>query len=277
MTGARPDGAAGGGAGAPPVVHREEVEPHGGGAGAGGAGGGPRVAVVVSLNFPGLTVPVADLVRRFTRTALTTLRELGAGYELLDTSDASALDDPAAVADCDGLLLLGGGDVDGRLYGHGGALPNAYGVDRAADAYALAAIRAAVAAGRPVFGICRGSQLINVAHGGTLVPDIEDHRLHHGAPGEPMFLDEKVTVVDGTRLAHLVGATRVTVRSGHHQAVDRVGDGLVVAARADDGITEGIEHRQRWVVGVQWHPEDPDGPRAHCVRMFDGFLFACRG
>src|SRR5690606_37915942 len=93
---------------------------------------------------------------------LPTLRELSAGYELFDTSDAGALPDPASVAGLDGVFLLGGGDVDGALYGHTGPVPNSYGVDPKADAYAIAAIRAAERAGRPVFGICRGSQLVNV-------------------------------------------------------------------------------------------------------------------
>ncbi|MET8249100.1 gamma-glutamyl-gamma-aminobutyrate hydrolase family protein [Streptomyces sp. NPDC005202] len=252
-----------------PFVHRHEVEPDGG-----GAGENPRIAVLVSLNFPDLTEPVADLVRRFTRTALTTLRDLGAGYELLDTSDG-ALGDPAAVAGFDGLFLLGGGDVDGELYGVSGDVPNSYGVDRRADEYSIAAIRAAVAADRPVLGVCRGSQLINVAFGGTLVPDLEDYRLHHGGPGQPLFLDEKVTIADGTRLAALVGERRPTVRSGHHQAVEEPGAELVVAATADDGVIEAIEHPEKWVIGVQWHPEDPDGSDEHRMRLFRGFTAAC--
>ncbi|AXI81676.1 gamma-glutamyl-gamma-aminobutyrate hydrolase family protein [Peterkaempfera bronchialis] len=250
-------------------MHRHEVEPPGP-----APVGGPRIAVLVSLNFPDLTEPVADLVRRFTGTALATLRELGADHRLVDTS-ADALGDPAEAADLDGLLVLGGGDVDGALYGVTGPVPHSYGVDRRADDHTLAAIRAAVAAGRPVLGICRGHQLVNVAHGGTLIPDLEDHRLHRGGPGQPMFLDEKVTVTPGTRVADLAGELRLTVRSGHHQAVDRVGGGLVVAARADDGVVEAVEHPERWVVGVQWHPEDPDGADAHRRRLFAGFVAAC--
>jgi putative glutamine amidotransferase len=110
-----------------------------------------------------------------------------------------------------------------------------------------------------VLGICRGCQLVNVAYGGTLLPDIDDHRLHRGGPGEPMFLDEKIEIGDGTLLAAILGAGPLTVRSGHHQAVDRVGADLVVAARALDGIVEAVEHPTRWVLGVQFHPEDDDG------------------
>lgn len=74
-----------------------------------------------------------------------------------------------------------------------------------------------------------------------------------------MFLDEKVTLVRDTRLQRIYEGERLTVRSGHHQAVDRVAGGFVVAALAEDGIIEGIEHPDRWLLGVQWHPDDDDG------------------
>lgn len=232
-----------------------------------------HIAVLVSLNFPGLSEPVAELVRRFTRTALSTLIQLDASFELFDTSDP--LRDPAAVAEADGLLVLGGGDIDGSVYGcYDSNVPNSYGVDVRADVDSIEALQAAVAAWRPVLAICRGSQLVNVAHGGTVIPDIEDFRLHRGGPGEPLFIDEPVTVVPGTRLASFLTDHRLTVRSGHHQAIDRVAQGFVVNARADDGVIEGIEHEDRWVLGIQWHPEDPDGPAHDRLRLFEAFVGA---
>jgi putative glutamine amidotransferase len=253
-------------AGAIPVVQRAEVEPE-----ERGTGSGPRVAVLVSLNFPGLTPPVADLVRRFTRCALETLVGLGATYELFDTS--TPLANPADVTAYDRVLVLGGGDVSATCYGGSDeGIPNSYGVDRRADDDTIAVIRAAVVAERPVLAICRGSQLVNVAWGGTVIPDIADYALHRGGPDDPMFLDEKVTVLPDTRLRRIFGTDRLTVRSGHHQAVDRVADGLVVAAVADDGIVEGIEHPDRWLVGVQWHPEDDDGSAADREVLFRAFL-----
>lgn len=231
-----------------------------------------HVCVLASLNFPDMGAAEAALIRRFTRVALTTLIELDASYELWDTSEA--LENPSGAADFDGLFLLGGGDVDGRCYGVEPQHPSSYGVDVRADRDALAAIAAAEAAGRPIFGICRGSQLLNVARGGTLIQDIADYTLHHGAPGEPEFLDEPIDIVPGTRLAAILGTDRVIGRSGHHQAVDRVGRGLVVAARALDGIVEGTEDPDRFYLGVQWHPEDDDGPREDRVRLFDAFLDA---
>lgn len=241
------------------------------------AAGRPHVAVLVSLNFPDLTEPVAALVRRFTRNALAAVTAAGASYELVDSSVPDRL--AAAVATgvaADGLFVLGGGDIATACYGGpSGPVPHSYGIDEAADRGSLALIRAYVSGERPVLGICRGSQLINVAYGGTIVPDIVDHRLHRGGPGEPMFLDEKIEVCAGTRLAGVVGAGWLTVRSGHHQAVDRAGDGLVVAARAQDGIIEAVEDPARWVLGVQFHPEDDDGGDRELTGLVRAFLGAC--
>jgi putative glutamine amidotransferase len=249
-----------------PVIARSEVEPEGQ-----GTQDGPSVAVLVSLNFPDLTPPVADLVRRFTRCALQTLVDLGASYELFDTS--TPLRDPTAVAAYDRVLVLGGGDVSATCYGGSDeGIPNSYGVDRRADDDSIAAIRAAVKAEVPVLAICRGSQLVNVAWGGSVVPDITDYALHRGGPGQPVFLDEKVSLVPGTRLHSIFAGPRLTVRSGHHQAVDRVGEDLVVAAVADDGIVEAIEHPDHWLVGVQWHPEDEDGSTSDRELLFRAFL-----
>ena len=114
-----------------------------------------------------------------------------------------------------------------------------------------------------------------MARGGTIVPDLEDHALHRGGEGQPMFLDESVHVLPGTRLHHLLGAARVVGRAGHHQAVDALGAGLLLAAVAEDGVVEGFEDPERWLVGVQWHPEDDDGPVPDRLRLFGGFVAAC--
>ena len=231
-----------------------------------------QVCVLASLNYPDISDADVALIKRFTKVALSTLVELGAGFELLDTT--TPLDSPSVAAHFDGLLLLGGGDIDHTCYGAPARHPKSYGVDGRADRDAFAAIAAAQAAGRPVFGICRGAQLLNVARGGTIIGDIVDYTLHHGAPGEPEFVDEPITVVTGTRLATILGADRVTGRSGHHQAVDKLGSGLVVAARALDGITEAIEDPTRYYLGVQWHPEDDDGPTADRLALFGAFVDA---
>lgn len=231
-----------------------------------------RVCVLASLNFPDISAEDVALIRRFTKVALTTLVELGAEYELWDTT--TALENPSAAGQFDGLLLLGGGDIDASCYGGAAQHPKSYGVDARADRDAFAAIAAAEAAGRPILGICRGNQLLNVARGGTVIGDIVDYALHHGAPGEPEFVDEPVDIMPGTRLSAILGVDRVTGRSGHHQAVDTLGRGLVVAARALDGITEGVEDPDKFYLGVQWHPEDEDGPEDDRTRLFGAFVAA---
>lgn len=231
-----------------------------------------HICVLASLNYPGISSDDVVLITELTKVALTTLARLGASYELWDTT--TPLDNPSGTRDFDGLLLLGGGDVDSSCYGATVPNPTTYGVDVRADRDAFAAIAAAEAAGRPIFGICRGSQLLNVARGGTLIGDIVDYALHHGAPGEPEFVDEAVDIVAGTRLAAILGSDRIVGQTGHHQAVDRVGEGLVVAAQALDGITEAIEDPDRFYLGVQWHPEHVNGPEADRLRLFDALVTA---
>lgn len=218
---------------------------------------GPRLTVLVSLNFPDMNDHVADLVRRFTRVALEEVAALGFDWRLVDSS--APLPDPATAIDADGLLVLGGGDVDSELYGVPGPVPHEYGVDPAADAFSLDVIRRAVDSEVPVLAVCRGSQLLNLAFGGTLVPDLDPAHLHKGDYATGLFIDEHVTIDEGTRLHEILGAREWTVRSGHHQAVAEVAPALRRAAVADDGVVEGVEHPQAWAIGVQWHPEDDDG------------------
>lgn len=242
------------------------------------APGRPHVAVLVSLNFPDMTEEVAELVRRFTGNALRGLTDLGASFELLDSSDPAGLERSASLAgvDADALLVLGGGDIDPSYSGQdpSAEIPNSYGVDAEADRVSIDIIRSYADGDLPVLGICRGSQLINVAWGGSILPDIDDYALHRGGHGEEMFVDEPVRVEPDTRLAGLIGSGPITVRSGHHQAVDRVAPGFRVAARAEDGIVEGIEHPARWVLGVQFHPEDDTGGDRELRLLFQGLLDA---
>jgi len=235
---------------------------------------GPRVAVLVSLNFPDLTPPVADLVRRFTARALEALSERGADWSLVDTS--APLPGAGDVLDTDAVLLLGGGDVDSEVYGVEGPVPHEYGVDRDADEFCMEAILGAVDGGTPVLGICRGHQLVNVAFGGTLIPDIAEDGLHHGPHGDELFVDERVDLEEGSRLRAILGTDAVVVRNGHHQAVADVAPALRRAAVASDGVVEAVEHPDSWVVGVQWHPEDTLGDPEGLEHLLDALLAAAR-
>ncbi|MGX1674769.1 gamma-glutamyl-gamma-aminobutyrate hydrolase family protein [Streptomyces sp. NPDC055400] len=156
---------------------------------------------------------------------------------------------PSVVARLDGLVVAGGPDVE----------PGRYGAEREdrtgppaveRDAWELALIRAALASGKPLLGICRGMQLLNVALGGTLTQHIEGHVKDIGVFGK-----HAVTPVPGTRYGELV-PEESDVPTYHHQAVDRLGRGLVASAHAADGTVEAVELQGlTWVLGVQWHPE----------------------
>jgi putative glutamine amidotransferase len=232
----------------------------------------PTVATVVSLNFPGLTPQTRDVMRRHTRTALQCLVNTGARPILVDSS-ARQLPDPAVIATADAVLVLGGGDVDPSLYGVGGAVPNAYGVDRRADLYTVDLLGRSLDRDVPLLAVGRGSHLLNVACGGTLVPDLGTGHGHRGEPGDPMCPEQEVALEPGSTLATVFGAHRLTVRSDHHQAVGVVAPELRVAAVADDGVVEATEHRDRtWAIGVQWHPEDSHGSAADRGKLFSAFV-----
>jgi len=146
-----------------------------------------------------------------------------------------------------GLVLSGGSDVDPATYG-AEADPLTEPPDPERDAMEQRLLREALELDLPVLAICRGIQLFNVTHGGgTLIQHIEGHRvpLHDAA------------VAEGTALARIFGSGIRPVNSRHHQIVGRVGDSLIVSARAADGVIEGLERRDRkFAVAVQWHPED---------------------
>jgi putative glutamine amidotransferase len=180
----------------------------------------------------------------------------------------------------DGLLLIGGGDLDPSTYGHA-ADTTVYGVDAGRDACELALAEAALRLRVPTLAICRGHQVLAVALGGALDQDIagRPELLHHGVPGvEDGARLHEVRVEPGSRLASTLGAKTVTVSSHHHQAVTDTGRSRVVG-RAPDDVVEAIEPREPdgpWVVGVQWHPEDTAGTDPVQQRLFDGFVNECR-
>ena len=164
----------------------------------------------------------------------------------------------AATEDADAVVIMGGEDVSPALYGGEADYPGRSLHYRSADEGQIALVRRAVADGTPLLGICRGEQIINVALGGTLHQHLEDGALHRntGVPITEVMADHEVRLVPGSRIADVLGADTVIVRSAHHQAIDRVGEGLVVVATAPDGGVEAVEHVSAPITGVQWHPED---------------------
>jgi putative glutamine amidotransferase len=210
----------------------------------------------------------------------------GALAYLIPTAPPSGTEVDDWVGDLDGLVLQGGDDVCPRTYGEEPLRPEWEG-DAVRDAYEIDLLRRFHEAGKPVLGVCRGVQLINVAFGGTLYQDIPtqvDTDLVHRDWERYEDNRHDVELVAGGGLAALhPGTTTATVNSVHHQAVRRVGAGLVVEARAcADGVVEALrldDPAGRYVVGVQWHPEWV-GDRADLLPsapLLDEFLDAARG
>jgi putative glutamine amidotransferase len=182
----------------------------------------------------------------------------------------------------DGLVLVGGGDVDPAHFGED-AHPQVYGVEPESDALELALARAALDLGVPMFAICRGMQVLNVAMGGTLDQHItgRDGLSNHGDPRQG-HAEHPVDVEPGSLLAKALGGEARMDRawSFHHQAIGRVADGLVVTARTDDGVIEAVEFAdapdRAWMLAIQWHPERLAGEDAQNQALFDEFVAACR-
>jgi putative glutamine amidotransferase len=188
--------------------------------------------------------------------------------------------DPEGLLDhFDALVLSGGADLDPVAYGQP-RHAKTYGVNSAVDEFELALTRDAIAREMPVLAICRGLQVLNVALAGTLHQHILERPgvPAHGRPGEPNGgRVQEVAVEAGTLLAKVMGSPRVTASCHHHQAVDRVGTGLRIVARADDGIIEALEldHNGGWLLAVQWHPEDTSENDPAQQRLFDALVTEC--
>jgi putative glutamine amidotransferase len=189
--------------------------------------------------------------------------------------------DVGAILDrLDGVVLSGGVDVDPALYGQA-PHPKLGRVNRRRDDFELALVAEALRRDVPILAICRGHQVLNVATGGTLVQDIAstiEGAMRHEGKGPRSRHSHRVDLAAGSRLQGILGQGTVPVNSIHHQAVDRLGEGLVASARCpEDGIVEGLEMPdRRFVLGVQWHPESFwKGPGSFQV-LFDAHASACR-
>lgn len=168
--------------------------------------------------------------------------------------------EPAALVDrLDGLILAGGGDIDPGRYGQAPHERTGY-VRPSRDDAELGLLGAALERGTPFLGICRGLQIMNVALGGSLhqhLPDVVGHPGHSPAPGRHGRMP--VRLAPGTLTSKIFGTETVDVAHYHHQAVDRLAEGLEVTAHAEDGTVEAVELRDRpFALAVQWHPEADD-------------------
>ena len=206
-------------------------------------------------------------------TYVRAIARAGARPLLLAPTPAD-LADPTELLDLlDGVLITGGADLDAATYGET-AHPETAPTSADRDAFELLLVRHAAERDLPCLGICRGMQVVNVAYGGALeqhLPDRLEHDIHRGPGGD--FSDHQVEVEPESLAAIAAGATRVAVKSYHHQGVARVGDGLTPTARAEtDGTVEAVEDgSKRFMLGVLWHPEEDEADR-----LIGAFVRECR-
>ena len=197
---------------------------------------------------------------------------------IIDPDDHAELD--LALDAVDAVIVTGGCDVEPARYGAVQA-PETGPLDARRDDTELALCRALVERDQPTLCVCRGIQVLNVALGGMLVPHLPELQGvgAHGKPGEPGGAAmNKVNLDSGSLLATTMDAERVLCSCHHHQALapDRLGDGVRVTARSDDGVIEGIEVAGAWALAVQWHPEDTADYDPAQQRLFDALVTRAR-
>jgi putative glutamine amidotransferase len=177
----------------------------------------------------------------------------------------------ASLDSLDGLVLTGGRDVNPSRYGQA-RQPGTDTPDDARDELELRLIRDALERGLPMLAICRGMQMLNVARGGTLIQHLSSADVH-----KPKEATHHIRVAPGTHLAALIGAGEHVVNSRHHQAVDRLGDGLEVSAVWNDSVIEALEMPgQSFALAVQWHPEDRVPEDVGDRKLFEAFAAATK-
>jgi putative glutamine amidotransferase len=186
----------------------------------------------------------------------------------------------ALLANVDGLVISGGGDVDPALYGADRHDPAVKGVSTVRDGNEIAAFESAWRRSIPTLAFCRGAQLVNATRGGTLYADLARDRPskveHRRTEEELTDVSHRVDVVDGSRLAGWLGhGGPISVNSQHHQGVRDLAPGFVVTATAEDGLIEAYEATDQPVTAVQWHPEVNWPGSAPARRLLSGFIESC--
>jgi putative glutamine amidotransferase len=205
----------------------------------------------------------------------------GAPVVLPPVGDESAAE--ALIHGLDGLLLSGGSDLDPGYYGEepvselGVTLPER-------DAFEMALVGLALRRRMPIFRICRGMQVLNVALGGTLYQDLpsqwEQDLLKHRQATPKWQPTHEVRVSEGSYIAEVIGRESVKVNSYHHQGIRDLAEGLIVTGRSSDGVIEAVEAEdlsERWLLGVQWHAEAMRGAGPQQESLFDAHVSAAEG
>jgi putative glutamine amidotransferase len=202
---------------------------------------------------------------------LETLAAAGASLRLVSAFDRVPFDD-AFLDGLDGLVLPGGPDPHPSRWDE--PVHPATVIDEARDRLEYDLLAACLERRVPVLGVCRGLQLVNVALGGTLVQDLPLAPLDHRGPADRTVLAHELRMLPGSRIAAIAGTTELRVNTAHHQAIGRLGDGLLASGWAEDGYVEAVEWADdgQWLVAVQYHPEDLHAAEPAHLRLFTTFL-----
>ena len=226
---------------------------------------------------PVIAMPLAghDPFRKYMNSKyVQSLNRAGAKVRWIELDDPQIIEKMLA---CDALLLPGGGDVDPKRYGQtatakcGKPFP-------LRDEVEMKMLEAFLPTGKPILGMCRGVQVMNVYFGGTLIQDIKGTQKcsHSDNPCRYKGI-HGITLTEGTKLQSILEMTRLDVNSMHHQVAEAVGNGLTVAAVSEDGYIEALELTSHpFCIGVQWHPEHMSKRTKRQRKIFDAFVAACK-
>lgn len=223
----------------------------------------------------GITTSMSESFIRMKRTYFDAIFEAG-GLPVFLPFSGGAADAERYLSFCDGILFAGGGDVDPKHYGEAIKFDNVETVPMR-DEFELTLAELIKNDTRPILGICRGEQLLNVAFGGSLYQHIDGHKQEE--PGAQNL--RRAVVKEGTLLHKLAGTSEIFTNTFHHQAVKDVAPGFVASAYAEDGTVEAIEPEnaltsERFILAVQWHPEMFFGTDETAKNIFNAFVEAAK-
>ena len=224
-----------------------------------------------------------DAVAFAGRRYLDAILRAGGEPVVISPQPLKTKDPEAMMQRFDGLVLMGGADVNPALYGQTAGI-HIYGVQPEQDAFESALLNASLNADIPVLAICRGMQLANVVLGGSLVQHLGelanaskllDHAPKQFPVGEEFAL-HRIDIEPNSQMASALGATQINGASFHHQGIDRLASDLIAVGYAPDGILEAVEHRTKWLLGMQWHPEDTAATDSVQQSLYNAFIQRAR-
>lgn len=227
--------------------------------------------------MPVIAIPQmgTDLFRKYMKSKyVQSLERAGAQALWIELEDIDkAIEE---TLECDGLLLPGGADIEPKLYGQT-ATEKCGKPNEKRDFAEPKILEAFLKTGKPIFGICRGVQLINVYFGGTLIQDIkEEQKYKHSDFLTRAKSIHPISIEKGSKLYDILGTETAEVNSLHHQAIDKVGEGLSVTAKSADSFIEALELADHpFCVAVQWHPEHMSKKSEEQRKLFSAFVSAC--